>query len=265
MKKEKPALREAAKESNESLLDVQKKKIGELLENIKKQDSEITRLYNLVEKKENSISRLYSEKEALEEEMEKLKKGEIPAKYFDKALVDEQDGKIKMLEKQKLALLETVVSRNNDIEKLAKERNTLQYKYDSLCEISKLDANKSARMGKAISEKNMEIHKLRKKLANIVANNVNAHALKSAESALAYKDKVIEDKDAVLSDVAEELRISKQREEELIATVKGYLKEIEGLKKELAKSKKSKTLHVCKVHPEIIIPHGDFMEIIKMF
>lgn len=259
MKKEKPALREAAKESDESLLDVQKKKIGELLENIKKQDSEITRLYNLVEKKENSISRLYSEKEALEEEMEKLKKGEIPAKYFDKALVDEQDGKIKMLEKQKLALLETVASRNNDIEKLAKERNTLQYK------LSKLDANKIARMGRAISEKNMKIHKLRKKLATIVVNNVNAQALKSAESALAYKDKVIEGKDAVLSDVAEELRISKQREEELIATVKDYLKEIEGLKKELAKSKKSTTLHVCKVHPEIIIPHGDFMEIIKMF
>ncbi len=213
------------KEFNDSLLE----KIDELLENIKKQD------------------------------------GEIPAKYFDKALIDEQDKKIKMLEKQKLALLETVASRNNDIEKLAKERNTLQYKYDALCEISKLDANKIARMGKAISEKNVEIHKLRKKLANIVVNNVNAQALKSAESALAYKEKVIADKDAVLSDVAEELRISKQREEELVAAIKDYLKEIEDLKEKLAKSKKPKPLHVCKVHPEIIISHGDFMEIIKMF
>lgn len=43
-----------------------------------------------------------------------------------------------------------------------------------------------------VGDKDEEIKKLKKQLANIVVNNVDAQALKSAESALVYKDKVIE-------------------------------------------------------------------------
>ena len=50
--------------------------------------------------------------------------------------------------------------------------------------------------------------------------------------------KVIRDKDAVLSDVSEELRLSKVREENLTSTCQKYLKEIEDLGKELAETKK---------------------------
>lgn len=104
-----PALKEAASQFNDALLDAQAKKIKSLVNDIThmdnviykknleidKQNKEITRLLSLVEKKENSISRLYYEKSVLEKENEELKKGEIPARYFDKALVDEQEEKIK--------------------------------------------------------------------------------------------------------------------------------------------------------------------------
>lgn len=45
--------------------------------------------------------------------------------------------------------------------------------------------------------------------------------------------KVIRDKDAVLSDVSEELRLSKVREDKLTEVCQKYLKEIEGLKNQL--------------------------------
>lgn len=61
-KKGNPALKEAASQFNDALLDEQAKQIDE-------QNKEITRLLSLVEKKENSISRLYYEKSVLEKEM----------------------------------------------------------------------------------------------------------------------------------------------------------------------------------------------------
>lgn len=104
------------------------------------------------------------------------------------------------------------------------------------------------------------------------------------------KNKLVSDKDAVLSDVAEELRLSKIREENLTEVCKKYLKEIDELKEKLEKyaakinhrdvlienlekklanvkePKRGDKSHViCLACPELIIPHGDFMEIIKMF
>lgn len=116
-----PALKEAASQFNDALLEEQAKKI-------KKQDEELTRLISLVEKKENSISRLHYEKSVLEKENEELKKGEIPARYFDKALVDEQEEKIKKLEHEKLDILEIAGSckrisaeQAKDLKRLGKE------------------------------------------------------------------------------------------------------------------------------------------------
>lgn len=179
-------------------------------------------------------------------------------------------------------LLKVIESRNNTIEELSKERNLLQYKYDALVEVSRLDKGKIARLGKEISRLNSIIHdkneeieekgkgcvkvfnenlELRQKLANILVHNVDAQALKSAESALRYKDRVIKDKDAVLHDVAEELRLSKMREEELLATVKDYLKEIDELKKKV----KFKPCSTIKEHHKLVIPHNDFMQIIRIW
>lgn len=265
-----PALKEAASQFNDALLDEQGKKIESLEEKCKKyayvvdsledklrelksenrrirdsdlnlegltyatrelkeknkkideQNKEIT--LSLVEKKENSISRLYYEKSVLEKENEDLKKGEIPARYFDKALVDEQAEKIKKLEHEKLDILEIASSSKQTIAEQAKKINRLGK------EISKLniiihdknavlsDVAEELRLSK-IREKNLaelglkyvgENEKLKKKLADKVVDKIDAQALKSAESALAYKEKVIAEKDEVIADLGKELAATKK-------------------------------------------------------
>uniref|UniRef100_UPI0025F8D621 hypothetical protein n=1 Tax=Prevotella sp. TaxID=59823 RepID=UPI0025F8D621 len=220
-----PALKEAASQFNDALLDEQAKKIDE-------QNHEITRLLSLVEKKENSISRLHYEKSVLEKENEELKKGEIPARYFDKALVDEQSEKIKKLEHEKLDILEMASSCKQTIEELTKEKTNLEDQITILNACKEHNENfgrkQIKRLGKEISKLNSIIHdknavlsdvaeelrltkireknltelglkyvgeneKLKKELANKVVDKIDAQALKSAESALAYKDKVIAD------------------------------------------------------------------------
>jgi hypothetical protein len=212
-----PALKEAASQFNDALLDEQAKKIDE-------QNHEITRLLSLVEKKENSISRLYYEKSVLEKENEDLKKGEIPARYFDKALVDEQAEKIKKLEHEKLDILEiassskqTITEQADKIKRLGKEISKLNsIIHDKNAVLS--DVAEELRLTK-IREKNLaelglkyvgENEKLKKELADKVVGKINAQALKSAESALAYKEEVIAEKDEVISDLCKELAEAKK-------------------------------------------------------
>lgn len=163
-----------------------------------------------------------------------MKKGNNPAlneaaKEFNDSLLDAQKKKIG-------ELLKVIVSRNNDIEKLS---------------------DKISHLGKVIRKKNARIEKLHAEGSKHLQDKVKVF----------YEnqdlEKLVKDKDAVLSDVAEELRLSKIREEELTATVKDYLKEIEGLKKKLAERKKSYAISIS--HPEIIIPHNDFMEILRLW
>lgn len=195
-----PALKESASQFNDALLDEQAKKIN-------KQNGEITRLLSLVEKKENSISRLYYEKSVLEKENEELKKGEIPARYFDKALVDEQAEKIKKLEHEKLDILEMASSCKQTVAERGKE---------------------IARLNKIIRKKNMKIEEFRKESSIHLRGKIKMFV---ENRNLEVK---LKDKDAVLSDVAEELRLSKIREKNLTEVCQKYMKENEELKKELA-------------------------------
>ena len=197
MKEGNPALKEAASKFNDALLDEQAKKIDE-------QNHEITRLLSLVEKKENSISRLHYEKSVLEKENEELKKGEIPARYFDKALVDEQSEKIKKLEHEKLDILEMASSCKQTIEELTKEKTNLEDQITIL---------------NACKEHN---------------KNVNRKRIKRLSKEIAKLNSIIHDKNAVLSDVAEELRLTKIREKNLAELGLKYVGENEKLKKELA-------------------------------
>ena len=192
-----PALKESSSQFNDALLDEQAKKIDE-------QNHEITRLLSLVEKKENSISRLHYEKSVLVKENEELKKGEIPARYFDKALVDEQAEKIKKLEHEKLDILEMASSCKQTIEELTKEKTNLEDKIAIL---------------NACKEHN---------------NNVNRKRIKRLSKEIAKLNSIIHDKNAVLSDVAEKLRLTKIREKNLTELCQKYVGENEKLKKELA-------------------------------
>ena len=207
MKEGNPALKESASQFNDALLDEQAKKIDE-------QNHELTRLISLVEKKENSIRRLYYEKSVLEKENEELKKGEIPARYFDKALVDEQAEKIKKLEHEKLDILEmassckqTIAEQADKIKRLGKE-------------ISKLNG--------IIHKKNLKIEELRKESSRHLRGKIKMFGENMD------LEQMLKDKNAVLSDVAEELRLTKIREKNLVEVSQKYMKENEELKKELA-------------------------------
>ena len=129
---------------------------------------------------------------------------EESAKLFNDALLDEQAKKIKNLD-------ELIASRNKIIAEQSEEigglKNRLHEKIEHLVEISKLS-----------EERKSQLNKLKKVISK--------------------KNRMIKDKDAVLSDVSEELRLSKVREENLTSTCQKYLKEIEDLGKELAETKK---------------------------
>jgi hypothetical protein len=202
-----PALKESASQFNDALLDEQAKKI-------KKQDGEITRLLSLVEKKENSISRLHYEKSVLEKENEDLKKGEIPAKYFDKALVDEQAEKIKKLEHEKLDILEMASSCKQTIAEQADKIKRLGMEI--------------ARLNKNIYKKNMKIEELRKESSRHLRGKIKMFGEN------VDLEQMLKDKNAVLSDVAEELRLSKIREKNLTEVSQKYLKENEELREKVA-------------------------------
>lgn len=201
------ALKESASQFNDALLDEQAKKIGE-------QNKEITRLLSLVEKKENSISRLYYEKSVLEKENEDLKKGELPARYFDKALVDEQAEKIKKLEHEKLDILEIASS----------SKQTIAEQADKIKRLGK----EIARLNKNIYKKNLKIKELRKENSRHLRGKIKMFCEN------VDLEQMLKDKNAVLSDVAEELRLSKIREKNLVEVSQKYTKENEELKKELA-------------------------------
>lgn len=112
------------------------------------------------------------------------------ASQFNDALLDEQGKKIAELTKENERLKDQIA-----ILDACKKHN------------DKIDRKQIKRLGKEISRLNKVISK---------------------------KSRMIKDKDAVLSDVAEELRLSKIREENLTEVCQKYLKEIEELREKLA-------------------------------
>lgn len=123
---------------------------------------------------------------------EKAKKGnpalEEAASQFNDALLDEQAKKIKRLGKE--------ISRLNKI--IHKKNEELR--------LSTIREKNLAKLGLKYVGENEE---LKKKLADKVVDKIDAQALKSAESALAYKEKVIAEKDEVIADLGKELKAKK--------------------------------------------------------
>lgn len=133
------------------------------------------------------------------------------ASLFNDALLDEQSKKIEELTKEKtnledkIAILNACKEHNKNvnrkrIKRLSKEIAKLNsIIHDKNAVLS--DVAEELRLSK-IREKNLtglcqkyvgENEKLKKELADKVVDKIDAQALKSAESALAYKDKVIAD------------------------------------------------------------------------
>lgn len=111
------------------------------------------------------------------------------ASQFNDALLDEQGKKIKHLTK-KISRLNKIIHKKNEELRLTKIREK------NLAELGL----------KYVGEN----EKLKKELADKVIDKIDAQALKSAESALAYKEKVIAEKDDVIADLGKELAATKK-------------------------------------------------------
>ena len=233
-----PALEESASQFNDALLDEQAKKIKELTE-------EIARLNKVIYKKNLKI-------EEFRKESSRYLRGEV------KMFVENGDLK-KSLRKTESLLhdiseansrnLDTCFKNEDLIDELKKklaEKKKLAKKYakelsDSslgLCKLEKQLKDKNAilsdvaeelRLSK-IREKNLTEscqkyikanEELKEKLANKVVDKIDAQALKSSESALAWKEKVIAEKDMAIAYNEKEIA---DLQEKLAATKK----ELEG-------------------------------------
>lgn len=164
------------------------------------------------------------------------------ASQFNDSLLDEQADKIKRLGKEITRLNKAIHKKNMKIEELRKEssrhlRGKIKVFYENV-DLEKMLKDKNAvlsdvaeelRLSK-IREKNLtevgqkymkENEELNKKLSNKIVDKIDAQALKSAESAIAYKEKVI-------ADLGKELKATKTELEEktkLVETVRKRSKE----------------------------------------
>lgn len=149
------------------------------------------------------------------------------ASQFNDALLDEQADKIKRLGKEITRLNKAIHKKNMKIEELRKESSRhlrgkikVFYENEDLEQMLKdknavlSDVAEELRLSK-IREKNLtevsqkymkENEELKKKLANKIVDKIDAQTLKSAESAIAYKEKVIAEKDEVIADLGKELK-----------------------------------------------------------
>lgn len=149
------------------------------------------------------------------------------ASQFNDALLDEQAKEIKCIKEKNLRLgreiarlNKNIYKKNMKIEELRKEssrhlRGKIKY-YGETVDLTQelFYKNEELRFSK-IREKNLtevsqkymkENEELKKKLAAKIVDKIDAQALKSAESALAYKEKVIAEKDEVIADLTHELK-----------------------------------------------------------
>lgn len=132
---------------------------------------------------------------------------EESASQFNDALLDEQAKKIKRLGKEITRLNKIIHKKNEELR------------------LTKIREKNLAELGLKYV---VEDEKLKKKLADKIVDEIDARALKSAESALAYKEKVIAEKDEVIADLCNELAATKKELEEktkLVEEVRKYSKE----------------------------------------
>ena len=168
---------DAAKEFNDSLLDEQAKKIKDLeKKNIILNEKVVTMSKELGA--ERCTSKILIEKfNEIRSLKKKLRKMRSIADGFRKEI-------------------NTLTSRIIDFRKSIKEKDEVIEDISEELRLSKEREEELIATVKdylaLVGDKDEEIKKLKKELANIVVNNVDAQALKSAESALVYKDKVIE-------------------------------------------------------------------------
>lgn len=147
------------------------------------------------------------------------------ASQFNDALLDEQAKKIEELteenedwkswhEMQNRQIALSNIAFRNEKNRLGKEisrLNKIIHKKNEELSLTKIREKNLAELGLKYVGEN---EKLKKKLADKVVDKIDAQALKSAESALAYKEKQLAEKDEVIADLGNELAATKKELEE---------------------------------------------------
>lgn len=114
---------------------------------------------------------------------------------------------------------------NVDLEQMLKDKNAVLSDVAEELRLTKIREKNLAELGLKYVVEN---EKLKNELADKVVDKIDAQALKSAESALAYKEKVIAEKDEVIADLGKELKATKTELDEktkLVETVRKRSKE----------------------------------------
>lgn len=238
MKEGNPALKEALNESaskfNDALLNEQGKKIAELtMENERLKDQ--VAVLNACKKHNDKIDR--KQIKYLGKEIAKLNK-----------IIHKKNFKIEELRKESPRHLKgkmKMFGENFDLEQELKDKNAVLADVAEELRLSKIREKNLTEVCQKYVKEN---EKLKKKLAEKIVDKIDAQALKSAESALAWKEKVIAEKDEVIADLDKELAAQKGLKDEVSLKyigVKHNLKlrmdECEKLKKELDEAKKQNT------------------------
>lgn len=149
-----PALKEAASQFNDALLDEQSKKIEEFTKKNVRLGKEIVRLKKIIHKKNMKI-------EEFRKESSRHLRGKIKVFY-----------------------------ENRDLEGKLKDKNAILSDVAEELRLTKIREKNLAELGLKYVGEN---EKLKKELSDKVVEKIDAQALKSAESALAEKDEVIAD------------------------------------------------------------------------
>lgn len=167
---------------------------------------------------EEHMERLISRKKERKEENPALKES---ASQFNDVLLDAQAKEIRRLDR-KISRLGKVIRKKKQ---MVKDKNAVLSDVAEELRLSKIREKNLAELGLKYVGEN---EKLKKKLADKIVDEIDARALKSAESALAYKEKVIAEKDEVIADLGNELAATKKELEEktkLVETVRKSSKE----------------------------------------
>lgn len=187
-----PALAESATQFNDALLDEQAKKIEELAMENERLKDQVAVLYAYKEHNENfdrkQIKRLGKEIARLNKIIHKKN---LKIDEMRKESSRHLRGKMKMF------------GENFDLEQELKDKNAVLADVAEELRLSKIREKNLTDVSQKYMNENEE---LKKKLANKIVDKIDAQALKSAESALAYKEKVIAEKDEVIADLGKELK-----------------------------------------------------------
>lgn len=222
-----PALAESASQFNDALLDEQGKKIEELtMENERLKDQ--VAVLDVYKKHNDKISR--KQIKGLGKEIAKLNgiihKKNLKIEELGKESSRHLEGKMKMF------------GENFDLEQELKDKNAV---LSDVAEELRLSKIREKNLTEVCQKYVKEVEDLREQLANKVVDKIDAQALKSAESALAWKEKKIAEKDEVIAELREKLKsINMNRHNERICKKQLAEKDevIADLGKELAEAKK---------------------------